>query len=125
MDGKPERVRERERANHSVEPTNSTALRSVALPKDRHWRLSARLREKIELRSILLRQCFLGFRGQEQLEAEALGETLRGFGRESFEVITHKGPNVADLGEMALDFERPAFQSGLAFPKKFIVSMNE
>jgi len=25
MDGKPERVRERERANHSVEPTDLTA----------------------------------------------------------------------------------------------------
>src|SRR6266700_514548 len=81
--------------------------------------------KQIELRSILLRQRFLGFGRQEQFEAEALSEALCSFGRKSFEVITDKSPNVADLSQMALDFERPALQRGLAFPKKFVVSMNK
>jgi hypothetical protein len=54
-----------------------------------------------------------------------MGEPLAGFGRETFEVIADECPNVAHFGKVTLDFKRPAFQSSLAFPKEFIVAMNE
>ena len=54
-----------------------------------------------------------------------MGEPLAGFGRETFEVIADECPNVTHFSEVALDFKRPAFQSSFAFPKEFIVAMNE
>ncbi len=56
-------------------------------------------------------------------EAETLGETLAGFRRESFEMVTGECPDVADLGKMPLNFKRPAVKRGFAFPEQFFVTM--
>ena len=57
--------------------------------------------------------------------AEPLGETLRCFRRKTFKVVADKGPDVADFGKMSLDLKRPTFNGGFAFPKEFIVTVNE
>src|SRR2546421_11996878 len=66
---------------------------------------------------------FLGLGGQWQVVTEPLGKALAGLGSEAFEVITHKCPDAADFVEVAFDANRPAFESGLALPKKFFVAM--
>ena len=52
-----------------------------------------------------------------EIKAKALGKTLAGLGRESFEVIAGKCPHAAHVWKMPLNFQRPAFQCCLAFPK--------
>ena len=40
-------------------------------------------------------------------------------------MIAREAPDVAHLREMSLDFERPAFKGGFAFPKQPVVAMDE
>ena len=54
-----------------------------------------------------------------------MSETLGGFRGKAFEVIADECPNVADLAEMPLNFERPTFQRGFAFPEKSVVAVHE
>src|SRR5207249_11613565 len=39
-------------------------------------------------------------------------------------MIAHESPDAAHFGQMALDLERPAFESGLPLPQQFLVTMN-
>ena len=39
-------------------------------------------------------------------------------------MIAGKCPDVANFRHMPLNFQRPAFQRGFAFPKQFLVTMN-
>ena len=59
---------------------------------------------------------FLGFGRQNQVVTKPLGKALGRFRCETFEVVAHKRPNVADFVQVSLDLDRPAFQSGFAFP---------
>src|SRR2546428_6736124 len=40
-------------------------------------------------------------------------------------MIADKRPDIAHLGEVALDFERPALERGFAFPQQTVVAMNK
>src|ERR1043166_2225288 len=81
--------------------------------------------KETELGAFLLGCDLLDLRRKRQFKPEALGEALRGFGREAFKMIAHKCPDVAHLGEMPLDFERPALECGFAFPEQSIVAVHE
>src|SRR5439155_14561283 len=81
--------------------------------------------QQIELGTFLRSDHFFGFRRQRQFKSEPLGKTLCGFGRESFEVIADKRPDIAYFGKVSLDFERPALEGGFAFPEQSVVAMNE
>jgi len=40
-------------------------------------------------------------------------------------VIADKGPDVASFAKVSLNFQRPTFERGLAFPEKLVVTMNK
>src|SRR5205085_5435367 len=88
------------------------------------FRLSARFLKQVHLRTILRSGFHFRFRRQRQLVAESFGQALVRFERESLEVIARECPDIADFIEVPLDFKRPAFEGGFAFPKKFIVTMD-
>lgn len=67
---------------------------------------------------------FFGLGWKGQFVTETLREALGGFGSEAFEVIADESPDVAHIAEMALDFERPAFERGFTFPEKLFVAMH-
>ena len=58
-----------------------------------------------------------GFQRQRQIEAEPFCETLTRLGCKSFKVIAAKRPDTSHVCKMALNFQRPAFQRGFAFPQ--------
>ena len=63
------------------------------------------------------------FRRQREIEAEPFREALAGFWRETFEMIVHENPDAANVAQMPLDTQRPAFERSLAFPEQFAVAM--
>ena len=81
--------------------------------------------EQIELSEFLLGTNLVCLRWQRQFVAESLRQTLRGFRGEAFKVIAGESPGVADFAKVSLDFQGPTFQGRFAFPKEFVVAMNE
>lgn len=80
------------------------------------------LQLQIELTAVCRRDFGLGWK--KKIETESVGEALATFRSETFEMIIHENPNAACIGEVALDFQRPAFERGFALPQQFPVTMN-
>src|SRR6266550_6314698 len=89
----------------------------------RHSEVVILISEQIELRAILLGQILLVLRWQRQIKAKPLREPLTCFRGKSFKVIPYECPNIAHLGEVAFNLERPTFQSGFTFPKQFFIAV--